>query len=134
MYSNQASAGAAGAGPAVAGTQNFQTAAELRRQLHGIKARDREAAVFAAQAPPAQRFLKSQWFTALITSVAVFILLYITNPIFVHTVGPDGQKQVSPKPNLRYVTAWAVLAGLLVVLGPMLYQKFSKGATALSPP
>jgi len=110
-----------------------ETAADLRRQLHAMKSRDREATVFAAQASATERFLKSSWFTALITGVAVFILLYITNPLFVHEpkgpidpqVGGGADKYITPKPSLRRVTAWAVLAALLVALGPLAYQKFS---------
>lgn len=106
-----------------------ETAADLRRQLHAMKSRDREAAVFAARASPTERFLKSHWFTATITGVAVFVLLYITNPMFVHDAPPVGaegpEKYTAPKPSLRKVTAWAVLAALLTALGPMAYQKFS---------
>lgn len=100
-----------------------QTAAELRRQLHGIKARDREAAVFATQAPVGERFIKSSWFTGLITGSAVGLLLYITNPAFVQ--GAAVNNSVVSPPNLKRVAAWAVLAGLLVALGPLAYQKFS---------
>uniref|UniRef100_A0A6C0BMV4 Uncharacterized protein n=1 Tax=viral metagenome TaxID=1070528 RepID=A0A6C0BMV4_9ZZZZ len=86
-----------------------------------MKFKDREAATFAAQASPAQRFLKSYWLTGLVTSVAVFLLLYITNPMFVQE--RDREKYATTTPSLKRVSAWAILAGLLAALGPLLYQK-----------
>lgn len=100
-----------------------ETANDLRRKLHMMKAKDREEiGIMAAKASPLERFLKSHWFTGIATGLSVFGLLYITNPIFVQE---DKEKYAVPKPNLKRVMAWAVLAGLITALAPLVYQKFS---------
>lgn len=99
-----------------------QTAAELRRQLHMQKARDREAVAEATQTSATSRFLRSNWATALFTGLATFLLLYVANPLFVQE--PVVAGRISGAPNLRRVLSWSVLVTLLVALGPYVYQKF----------
>jgi hypothetical protein len=122
----------------IPGGQDFQTAADLRRQLHTMKSRDREINMQVGKSP-GDRFLKSNWFSGLVTGAAVFVLLYITNPTFVHASQQEqaawagnedrssleSKKYLAQTPSLKRITAWAVLSGLLVALGPLAYQKFS---------
>ena len=98
---------------------SVETAAELRRQLHTMKARDREAVNAATVGTSGEKFLKSHWFSALVTGAATFLLLYVTNPLFVQE---NDKEKVHP--NLKKVASWAILAALIVALGPMLYEKF----------
>jgi len=107
------------------GINNAQTAADLRRQLHTMKFKDRMA--LAANTtekrtnPSISKFTQSQWFTALLTGLSIFGLLYIANPLFVQE---KRGKYETAKPSVKRIAAWSILAALLVGLGPMLYQKF----------
>ena len=105
-----------------------QTAAELRRQLHTMKAKDREAVTLATngQTISAEGFLKSKWATALFTGIATFLLLYATNPSFIQE-STDKQRS-EPTPSMRKVLSWSVLATLVVALGPYMYQKWTGAA------
>lgn len=105
----------------VTSMREVQTAADLRRQLHTMKWKDREAVAVAAQASPVERFYKSNYFTALLTGASMFGLLFLTNPSFVQE---DKAKYAMPTPNLKRVAAWAILALLIVALGPLVYEKF----------
>ena len=97
-------------------------AADLRRQLHTMKLKDKQAIHFAAQASPGQKFLKSGLFSAILTSAAVFGLLFLTNPVFVQETR---DRYELAKPSLKRVGAWSILAGLIVILAPIVAQKFS---------
>lgn len=109
--------------------QGVQTAAELRRELHAMKANNRAALAEATQAKP---ILKSQWITSLGTGLATFLLLYVTNPVFVQEStppplgpGPSPAGTNAPLgPSMRKIISWSVLAALIVALGPFLYKKF----------
>jgi hypothetical protein len=111
---------------------NVQTAAELRHQLHAMKAQDRQA---VKAAPPSSMsnyqnggfnggasvgsmVLSSPWFTAGVTGVATFALLYFSNPSFVQAANTE--------PSMRRVIAWSVLVTLLVAAGPLI-AKWVKG-------
>lgn len=108
--------------PAAGNTINsVQTAAELRRQIHANKTRDREA-LGEQVASPTSRFLKSRWSTALFTGLATFLLLYAANPLFVQQPVVNGR--ITSTPSLRRVFSWSILVALIVALGPYLYEKF----------
>ena len=107
----------------VTAMKDVQTAADLRRQLHAMKFKDREALAVSAQASPINRFFKSTAFTALATSLGVFALLYISNPPFVQE---NRERYTLAKPSLKRVAAWSILAGLLVLIAPYAYQKLSQ--------
>lgn len=93
-----------------------QTAAELRRQLHMMKARDRHALDGARGANVlSTEFLRSHWFTAALTGTGVFLALLMTQPLFVQSEG---------KPDMRKIGMWSILGALIVALGPILFQKF----------
>ena len=109
--------------PGISSIKEVSTATELRKRLHAMKHKDREAlSVAAAKSTPASRFLQSSLFTAIATALGVFGLLYISNPALVQE--PRERYQIA-KPSLKRVAAWAILAGLIVLVGPWLYQKFS---------
>ncbi len=91
---------------------NVQTAAQLRHQLHAMKAQDRQA----VQAAPlsGNAIFTSPWFTAGVTGAATFVLLYLSNPVFVQTTNME--------PNMRKILAWSILVILIVGLGPMFWK------------
>lgn len=97
-----------------------QTAADLRRQLHSMKLKDREAFDAVERTSPMVKFTQSQWFTATVTGLAVFGLLYITNPLFVQE---KRDKYEMAKPSIKRISAWSILVFLLVAVGPLIYQK-----------
>ena len=104
----------------VTAMKDVPTALDLRRQLHEIKFKSREDLAVAAQASPVTRFLQSNVFTALATSLGVFGVLYILNPPFVQE---NRERYTLARPSLKRVTAWAVLAGLLVLIAPLIYRR-----------
>lgn len=98
-----------------------KTAAELRRELHTLKARDREAVAEATNSTTPMSFFKTRWATALATGLITFFLLYLTNPLFVQAPTTTGARVT---PSLRRVVSWSVLVAIIVALGPYVYQKF----------
>lgn len=113
--------------PEILGTMNnVKTTAELRRQLHATKANDRQAAMETTNATSTPTsFLTSRWATALFTSLASFLLLYISNPPFVQedVTKTDGRFKPAT-PSMKKIFSWSVLVFLIVAIGPFLYQKF----------
>lgn len=106
-----------------------QTAAELRRQLHTMKADDQRA-VRSANVSGTEQFLRSHWATALFTGLGSFGLLYLTNPSFVQSSAPEDKKYQNAPPSMRHVAAWSILAALVVAFGPLIFKRISTVAAA----
>lgn len=102
------------------GINSASTVTDLRRQLHEAKARERYALQEQQAITPTQRFLRSEWMTGLLTSVVVFIILYGANPYFVQQTSKNYEL---PKPNLKRVALYSLLAGGIVAFGPWAIQK-----------
>jgi hypothetical protein len=102
------------------GINSASTVTDLRRQLHEQKARERYALQEQQQATPVQRFLRSEWLTAVATFVIVFIILYGSNP---YAVQQPSKNYELPKPNLNRILLYSGLAGAFVGFGPWALQK-----------
>lgn len=122
--------------PVLQSIDTMRTAAELRTQLHTMKANDQKAVMAASQVTTAERFLKSQWFTALLTGLGTFGLLYLTKPAFVlesqSTMGNGSggeDRKITTTLSTRRIFAWSILAALIVAVGPMVFKRISPLAT-----
>lgn len=102
------------------GINTASTVTDLRRQLHEAKARERFALQEQQSATPTQRFLRSELLTGIVTTFVVFLILYGANP---YIVQQQSKNYELPRPNLKRVALYSILAGSVVAFGPWALQK-----------